>query len=293
MEKLIMHKSEADGLTMKQPVLFGKPEADYFVSVIAECAQDHDVEHAKKRLEDKLKTEKKNFAAMVKQAGGTELFSGLEGALFGRFVTSDILARSDAAVHVAHSMTIHPIDTEVDFFTVVDDLNLTEETGAAHAGDMELGAGVFYGYVVVDVPLLVSNFTGCDRSTWTKQPSDDVRETLRTLIRTIATVSPGAKLGATAPYAYSDFILLETGKQQPRTLANAFVEGIAAKADVVQSGAEAIARYLSELDNMYGATCATRALTTRTEWPAKAPTPAPLDEAIEQVLGNTFGAYAR
>ena len=104
-------------------------------------------------------------AALLRQAGHGNLFAGVEGALFGRFVTSDILARADAAVHVAHAFSVHALDTEVDYFTVVDDLNRDEETGAAHAGDMELGSGVFYGYVAVDIPLLVSNFTGCNANT--------------------------------------------------------------------------------------------------------------------------------
>ena len=40
-------------------------------------------------------------------------------------------------VHVAHAFTTHALDTEVDYFTVVDDL-AEDETGAAHANEMEL-----------------------------------------------------------------------------------------------------------------------------------------------------------
>ena len=42
------------------------------------------------------------------------------------------------------------------------------------------------------------------------------------LIHLIATVSPGAKLGSTAPYSYADLMLIEIGTRQPRSLANAF-----------------------------------------------------------------------
>ena len=66
---------------------------------------------------DRFKADKKNFKAMLAQAGHGHLYAGFEGALFGRFVTSDILARSDAAVHVAHPFSVYPIDTEMDFFT--------------------------------------------------------------------------------------------------------------------------------------------------------------------------------
>jgi CRISPR system Cascade subunit CasC len=243
---------------------------------------------AEKELEARLKGDKANFKAMLNAAGHGNLYAGLEGALFGRFVTSDILARADAAVHVAHAFTVHKLDTEVDYFTVVDDLNRDEETGAAHAGDMELGAGLFYGYVTVDIPLLVSNLTGCDAKDWVKQDSGDAREVLRGLIRAIATVSPGAKLGATAPYALSEFVLLEAGKQQPRALANAYLQALPLRGDPMQSAVDALGKHLQAVDGMYGPTSDSRsASTTRSFDPALGPC-RPLDASIDAILNAIF-----
>jgi CRISPR system Cascade subunit CasC len=189
---------------------------------------------------------------------------------------------------VAHAFTVHALDTEVDYFTVVDDLNLAEETGAAHAGDMELGAGVFYGYTAVDVPLLVSNFTGCEPRAWTAQDPADARRVLKTLIRTIATASPGAKLGATAPYAYSDFVLLEAGSQQPRSLANAFLEAIRPNGDTTQNAIDALAGHIAAQEGMYGPVCDERMVATTREWRVE-PEPVALDPAIDAILQVTFG----
>lgn len=140
------------GGDLSQPVLFGMREADYFVTLITEASNQPDPARA---LTERLnaKAERENFKAMRKSALGME---GLTAALFGRMVTSDLLARVDAPVHVAHAFTVHAAHTEMDYFTVVDDLSREEETGAAHTNQTELGAGVFYGYVAVDVPLLVS-----------------------------------------------------------------------------------------------------------------------------------------
>lgn len=124
---------------MKQPVLFGKPEADYFVGLLQRAASEGDENAAKQWLAEQIKEGKKNFKAMLRQAGIDNPVEGFEGAMFGRFVTSDLLARVDAPVHVAHAFTTHALDTEVDFFTVVDDLASDDETGAAHANDSELG----------------------------------------------------------------------------------------------------------------------------------------------------------
>ena len=56
-----------------------------------------------------------NLAAMKHHAG-------LDAALFGRMVTSDPIANTDAAIHVAHAFTVHEEESESDYFTVVDDL---------------------------------------------------------------------------------------------------------------------------------------------------------------------------
>lgn len=282
---------EDDGsLALKQPVLFGRPEADFFVGLLQECAGAGEEKAALDALKQKLKTDKKNFKAMLKQAGHGDLYAGLEGAMFGRFVTSDILTRSDAAVHVAHAFTVHGLDTEVDYFTVVDDLNRDDETGAAHAGDMELGAGLYYGYVAVDIPLLISNLSGCDAKDWARQDAADARQVLAGLVEAIATVSPGAKLGSTAPYAYSDFLLLEAGAKQPRGLSNAYLQALPAKGDVMQGAVDALGRYLADVDAMYGATASHRAAATSKAWPESAAPRLPLDQAVTRILDAIFGA---
>jgi len=279
---------EGESLVLKQAVLFGKPEADYLVALLEQCVSAGDEPVALAYLETHFKSEKRNLKAMLKQAGYGNLFAGIEGALFGRFVTSDILSRSDAPVHVAHAFTVHALDTEVDYFTAVDELKQMGEAGAAHAGDMELGTGIFYGYVVVDIPLLVSNFTGCDRKNWAEQDSEMVQVVLRQLICAIATVTPGAKLGATAPYAYSDLVLLEVGKQQPRSLANAYLQAIPIHGNLMQHSLDRLAEYRQALENIYGSTCDHYAICSMWDWGDLRAERHSLDEAITRILSTVF-----
>ena len=165
-------------------------------------------------------------------------------------VTSDPAANIEAAVHVAHAFTVHHEESESDYFSVVDDLQEPEEdAGAAHIGDMELTAGLFYGYVVVDIPGLVSNLEGCpaeNRDVADRTMAGDVVEHLTHLI---ATVSPGAKRGSTAPYSYADLMLIEAGARQPRSLANAFRTPVPAQTDAAVRG---LADHLARLDAAYG-----------------------------------------
>jgi len=107
--------------------------------------------------------------------------------------------------------------------------------------DTEITAGLFYLYVVVDVPALLKNLDG---------DAALVGKVVEHLTHLIATVSPGAKKGSTAPYAYADLVLAETGDRQPRSLANAFRD--AGKANV-RNATDRLTEYLARLDRMYGA----------------------------------------
>ncbi len=242
--------------TGRQPLLLGLPEVEYLQAkareICAESAGDAKAAGDAAKLlftRSRRNEERDNFAAFREQ---TSLPGGLIGALFGRMVTSDPGANIDAAVHVAHAFTVHSEESESDYFSVVDDLQgKDEDAGAAHIGDMELTAGLFYGYVVVDVPGLVSNLEGCEAQDWQNSETnrDMAGKVVEHLIHLIATVSPGAKLGSTAPYAAADLMLVEAGSRQPRSLANAFRSPVSAR---VETASDAFAKYLGKIDACYG-----------------------------------------
>ncbi|WP_019560431.1 MULTISPECIES: type I-E CRISPR-associated protein Cas7/Cse4/CasC [Caldimonas] len=275
-----------EGGDLNQPMLFGLREADYFAALLRWASEQSDpVKALTERL--KSKEEEQNIKAMGKAA------AGLTGVLFGRMVTSDPLARVDAPVHVAHAFTVHAAHTEMDYFTVVDDLNRDDETGAAHANQTELGAGLYYGYVAVDVPLLVSNLTSCDPKDWKAQDPANTRRVLDALIQSILRQSPGAKKGSTAPYAWADALYLETGTAQPRTLANAYLDALKAdgKRDLRQVALERLAAYVKALDEMYGSPGSDdgRFLSTTLDQPPHLPPKQPVPTAVQAALDALFG----
>ena len=236
----------------RQPLLLGLPEVKYLQQKANAICAEHpnDADAAKKAADDLFsprRGESANFAAFRKVA---TLPGGLEGALFGRMVTSDPDANIDAAVHVAHAFTVHSEESESDYFSVVDDLQRDDEdAGAAYIGDMQLTAGLFYGYVVVNMPELVSNITACEAADWQNADRALAAKVVEHLTHLIATVSPGAKLGSTAPYACADLMLIEAGSRQPRSLANAFRKPAGAQTD---AAVKALCDYLTKLDDAYG-----------------------------------------
>lgn len=233
-----------EAVKTKQVTVLGRPELAYLGTLAREaCSQAKTPKDAENAIAKRLK-DTKGLKANIEALHPGSLEAGLSAALFGRMVTGDILSRSDAALHVAHAFTVHAQQSESDYFSAIDEIVRDEgEQGSGHINASELTSGLFYGYIVVDVRQLASNLGG------NGQLAGDVVERL---MQMVATVSPGAKLGATAPYAYSHLVLAESGRAQPRTLANAFLEPVSTRGDLPRNTYEALADHLSELDGMYG-----------------------------------------
>ncbi|MGR6035178.1 MAG: type I-E CRISPR-associated protein Cas7/Cse4/CasC [Candidatus Nitrosoglobus sp.] len=226
LDKAGKERKGEDALKTGQAVLMGRSEVDYLVRRCTELVQESEDEKTLRVTVLKmLRDEKKNIAALKHG-------SGLESALFGRMVTSDVLASRDAAIYVSHAFTVHKAQVENDYFTVVDDLlQETGELSSAGIFDTELASGLYYGYVVVDVRQLVENLEGikandCFASTTPAESRELAAQVVNHLLHLIATVSPGAKRGSTAPFDWAKFILLEAGDWQPRSLAGAFHDAL-------------------------------------------------------------------
>lgn len=248
-----------DALATGQAVLLGYAEIEYLVQRCTTLAGEHTEEKAlKAAIAAFLKDEKKNLEAL--RHG-----SGLESALFGRMVTSDVLASRDASIYVAHAFTVHEAQVENDYFTVVDDL-LHEAGDAGSAGifDTELASGLYYGYLVVDVPQLVANLEGVHIKDWAHITAEQralAGRVVQSLLHLVATVSPGAKRGSTAPFEWAKFMLVEAGDWQPRSLAGAFQNALPTRqAGLRQAAVQRLADEIARMDAAYGAPLARRYL---------------------------------
>lgn len=208
----VVYGDKSSDKRSRQTLLLGDVEVAYLTAEARRMASEAggDKTAAKNIAADWAKAHKSNLKALSESA---KLPGGLTGALFGRMVTSDPRAKIEAPVHVAHAFTVHAEEAESDYFIAADDLAREEETGADTIQETELTSGLFYGYVVVDIPGLLSNLGG---------DAALAGEVLHNLVYLVAEVSPGAKLGSTAPYSRASFLLLEAGDRQPRSLAEAF-----------------------------------------------------------------------
>ncbi|MBL8787543.1 MAG: type I-E CRISPR-associated protein Cas7/Cse4/CasC [Deltaproteobacteria bacterium] len=234
-----------EALQTNQVTVIGPAELRYFKGLVDRVVQSGGPVEA--GVDEALKDAKKNIEALKRAAG-------IDAALFGRMVTGDVLAQGDAAVHVAHAFTVHGETVENDYFSAVDDLlkgGDEAKLGSGHIGSVELTSGLYYIYVVVDVALLVSNLEGVAQKNWREADRRLAGEVVSRLVKLIATVSPGAKKGSTAPYAYADAVLVEVGSRQPRTLANAFQRAVDDR-ELLPATYSALGRHLAKFDLAYG-----------------------------------------
>lgn len=167
--------------------------------------------------------------------------SAVDIAMFGRMLAAKTEHNSDAAVQVAHAIGVHASAIEDDYFTAVDDLNLSDP-GAAHIGDSGFAAAVFYQYVCIDRDRLKQNLGNDEALT---------QKALRALTEAALKVGPSGKQNSYASRAYAHYALAEKGAQQPRALTLAYVKPVQG-VDYAQEAIGALQRVRDNMDKVYG-----------------------------------------
>jgi CRISPR system Cascade subunit CasC len=264
--KLNRDDKKKDKFKTKEVLFLGVKEVDYLNSFVLEIARQHtDGKAVKQAVKDYVETKPKDGKGVRENLKVMFDQCGLASALFGRMVTSDVLASRDASVYVAHAFTVHGAQTENDYFTAVDDiLNDADEVGSAGIFDTELASGLYYGYLVVDVPQLVANLEGVNIKDWATATPEQralAGRVVQSLLHLVATVSPGAKRGSTAPFEWAKFMLVEAGDWQPRSLAGAFQNALPlAQSALRQAAVQRMTEEIGRMDAAYGAPLARRYL---------------------------------
>lgn len=167
-------------------------------------------------------------------------------AMFGRMLADSPEFNMEAAVQVAHAITVHKAAFEDDYFSAVDDLQTKDASGASHIGERGYGAGLFYLYICINRELLKKNLG---------EDSVLTARALNGLINAITKVSPTGMQNSFASRAYASFALAEKGDQQPRSLAQAFLKPVKPFEDqnMLDEAAKALLLRRDNFDKVYGA----------------------------------------
>lgn len=236
-----IEKKQAEEWTMAIVSQFGKLKAKSMeIEQLAHFSPEeiHDIETLTQTLikenrqptEEDLKLLRKNHQSV-------------DIALFGRMLASSPAYNIEAACQVAHAITVHKVAVEDDYFTAVDDLNAgKEDMGAAHIGETEFAAGLFYLYICINRSLLLENLENDEAL---------AAKTLRALTEATATIAPTGKQNSFASRAYASYILAEKGRRQPLSLSVAFLNPVTGT-DMLSEAITSLKSTQDKMDKVYG-----------------------------------------
>lgn len=167
-------------------------------------------------------------------------------ALFGRMLAEKPDLNIDAACQVAHAISTHRVNMELDYYTAVDDVQTDEETGAGMIGVTAFNSACFYRYSRIDWDLLVKNLDG---------NKELARKTVEGFLRAAALAIPSGKQNSFAAQNPPDFMLGVVRKDgQSWSLANAFETPVKPERDggLVSASVKRLNEYWSKLSKVYG-----------------------------------------
>ena len=227
----VFGKLKKEGYEIEQLAHFSPEEIKCIENLIADISQND-----RELTKDDLNILRKDHAT-------------IDIAMFGRMLAANTQYNMEAAVQVAHAITVHKVSVEDDFFTAVDDLNNGEEDmGSGHLGETEFAAGLFYIYVCINRDLLQKNLNGDIALT---------QKALKALTESALKVSPTGKQNSFASRAYASYVLAEKGRQQPRSLSVAFLKSMEDK-DLLRKSIEELGTTREKIENVYGKCCEDR-----------------------------------
>ena len=223
-------------------------EVAYFCQVIGDAGEEIDT----KKLAKKIEKDAVPFKKAASQA--------IDIALSGRMATSGLMTNIDGALAVGHVITTHAVnDSDIDWFTAVDDLVQEEKTlraigetgegkgeqGSGHLDTQEFSSGVFYRYASLNMGQLQENLGGADR----QQALDIAAHVLHMM----ATVVPSAKQHAFAAHNLADLAMVSFS-DQPISLANAFERPVRPQSGggYLRPSLETMNKYWNQVHKGYG-----------------------------------------
>jgi len=165
-------------------------------------------------------------------------------ALFGRMMASLPTANVDAAVQMAHAISVNTLQQEFDFFTAVDDLGGDDETGADHMGETGYNSSTYYRFATLDTEQLARNLGG------TEHLESIVEAFAKAFIRAI----PSGHQNSFAAHSLPAVVMAVVRQGQPVSLVDAFENPIAPKngKSLLENAVKALDTHWADLTKMYG-----------------------------------------
>jgi CRISPR system Cascade subunit CasC len=165
-------------------------------------------------------------------------------ALFGRMMASLPTVNVDAAVQMAHAISVNTLQQEFDFFTAVDDLGGNDETGADHIGETGYNSSTYYRFATLDTEQLAQNLGG----------TEHLEAVIKAFINAFVQAIPSGHQNGFAAHTRPALVMAVVRKGQPISLVDAFEDPITPKngASLLENAVRAMDTHWADLTKMYG-----------------------------------------
>jgi len=165
----------------------------------------------------------------------------IDMAFWGRMFASNPQYNRSGAMQVAHAFTTGRSLVDYDYFTAVDDLNNSSESGSAHLGERSFGSGLYYIYACIDMNLLIKNLDGDEEL---------AKEWAAIMVQSFVSISPTGHSTSFGPPPLAEYIRVERGTSAPSSLANAFSKSSVGKNDL-NASIDALEEKAEQVNSMH------------------------------------------
>ncbi|MGY0070410.1 type I-E CRISPR-associated protein Cas7/Cse4/CasC [Streptomyces sp. QTS137] len=172
-------------------------------------------------------------------------------ALFGRMVADAADINVDAAVQVAHAISVHRVENESDYYTAVDDENTDAETGAGMIGTVDFNSATLYRYAALGVHQLADTLGQGLRE---EEPrTDPVRRAVEAFVHGFVASLPTGKINTFGHHTLPDAVVVKLRTTRPVSFVAAFEDPVRGdQGGHVREASDRLAEYIPDIERAYG-----------------------------------------
>ncbi|MFF0836684.1 MULTISPECIES: type I-E CRISPR-associated protein Cas7/Cse4/CasC [unclassified Streptomyces] len=172
-------------------------------------------------------------------------------ALFGRMVADAADINVDAAVQVAHALSVHRVENESDYYTAVDDKNTDEETGAGMIGTVDFNSATLYRYAALGVHQLAANLGHGLRED--EPRTEPVRRAVEAFVHGFIASLPTGKINTFGNHTLPDAVIVKLRTTRPVSFVAAFEDPVRGETGgYVREACKRLAEYIPDIERAYG-----------------------------------------
>lgn len=147
-------------------------------------------------------------------------------ALFGRMVASSKNLNVEASCQVAHAISTHEVNSEVDYFTAVDEY--TKDQGAAMIGNSNFNASTLYRYSNTAIHDLFEKI----------HDKETLINSIKLFIKAFCLSMPSGKISSYANQTFPSFLAIDIRSDRPMNLVSAFEEPVVSNSGYAKKSIE-------------------------------------------------------